>query len=69
MQQGKFYRPYDKNHKYIPQGPNDIGKRAIPKAERCDNFDELWNMIFDEVCAMWDDTDKDEEKESDTPAQ
>jgi len=62
MQQGKFYRPYDKEHNYIPQGPNDIGKRAIPKAERCDNFDELWNMIFDEVVSYWD--YEREEKES-----
>ena len=53
MSNGKSAHQY----KGYKKGPNDIGKRAIPVSERCDNFTELWNMIYDEVCAMWEHTD------------
>lgn len=50
-------------YKGFRQGPNDIGKRSIPVEERCDpeEFNRLWNMIFDEVVSYWDEV-KDEEK-------
>lgn len=54
MQRGSYYRPYDKSHKYIPQGPNDIGKSSIPRNDRCNNFDDLWNATFMEVMKYWD---------------
>lgn len=40
--------------KGMKKGENDIGRRAIPIEERCDDFNALWNMIFDEVVSYWD---------------
>ena len=54
--EGKKKKKYSSAHqpKGMRQGENDIGKRAIPVEERCDDFDSLWNMIFDECVAYWD---------------
>lgn len=40
--------------KYIKMGPNDIGKRSIPYKDRCEGFDELWEMIYYQVLETWD---------------
>lgn len=76
MQKTKYYRPYTiENGKrvYMKQGPNDIGMKSIPIKDRCDNFNELWNMIFEEVLSTWNNVDMDidvelDETEKQTPA-
>lgn len=53
MQKDKYYRPY-RNGKYIHREKGDIGKSSIPKKDRCEGFDNLWNTTFMEVMKYWD---------------
>lgn len=39
---------------YYKMGPNDIGKKSIPKSERCEDFDELWEKIYYQVLESWE---------------
>ena len=39
---------------YIKMNDSDLSKRSIPKRERCEGFDELWNMIYYQVLESWD---------------
>lgn len=59
MQKGKFYRPYIKDpitgkSIYLHKGPNDLGKGDIPREERCEGFDEMWNMIYKQVMEYYE---------------
>lgn len=39
---------------YYKMGPNDLSKKSIPKSERCEGFDELWDMIYYQVLETWE---------------
>lgn len=54
MKEYRYKRPVIKG-KYIIPGQNDIGKEYILVEERCDNFNELWDYIFKQVVAEWED--------------
>lgn len=57
MQKGNYFRPYkyiDGKAVYIHKGPNDLGKTDIPMKDRCEGFDDMWNMIFKQVMEYWD---------------
>lgn len=51
-QNGIYYSPRV-NGEYIKMGPNDIGKKSIPKKDRCEGFDEMWNKVYNEVMLYW----------------
>ena len=57
MQKANYYVPYktvNGKRVYLGMGPNDIGKNSIPKKDRCEGFDELWMMVFNDVIANWE---------------
>lgn len=57
MQKGEYFVPYktiNGKREYLAMGPNDIGKTSIPKQDRCEDFDELWMRVFNEVIANWE---------------
>lgn len=52
-QNGIYFSPHSKG-KYIKLGPNDLSKKSIPKSERCEGFDELWNAVYNSVMEYWE---------------
>ena len=40
--------------KYYKKGPNDIGKKSIPRKDRCEDFDKIWDTIYYQVLETWD---------------
>lgn len=52
VQHGIYYAPRV-NGEYIKLGPNDLSKKSIPKKDRCEGFDELWNKTYNEVMNYW----------------
>lgn len=53
-------------YKNITKTNNNIDECTIPIEERCDNFEDIWNFILDEVVSYWESTNY--EKNSDTGA-
>ena len=51
--------------KNITKKDNKIDECTIPIEERCDNFEDIWNFILDEVVSYWESTNY--EKNSNTP--
>jgi len=51
-------RNFIKNHPEVrlknKKNKVDLTKADIPKEERCEGFDELWNKIYRQVIAYWD---------------
>lgn len=57
MQKGGYFTPYKQKNGtkvYLGMGPNDIGKKSIPKKDRCEDFDELWMQVYASVLESWD---------------
>lgn len=57
MQKGNYFTPYKQKNGtkvYLGMGPNDIGKKSIPKKDRCEDFDELWMQVYADVLANWE---------------
>jgi len=42
------------NGNYYKKGPNDIGKKSIPKKDRCEGFDDIWDLIYYQVLETWE---------------
>lgn len=51
-------------YKNITKANNNIDECTIPIEERCDNFEDIWNFILDEVVSYWEPADY--EKNSNT---
>ena len=71
-QKGNFFRAYVKDPKtgksiYLHKGPNDLGKGDIPIEDRCDpeEFNRIWNLVFRQVMAYWDEAPTIDEHEFD----
>ena len=39
---------------YYKMNENDIGKKSIPKKDRCEDFDELWEKVYYQVLETWE---------------
>ena len=52
-QNGKYFSPRFKGE-YLKMGPNDIGKKSIPKKDRCEDFDRIWQLVANQVMEYWD---------------
>ena len=55
MKEYRYKRPVIKG-KYVIPNENDYGKEVILIEERCDDFNELWDYIFKQVIADWNNT-------------
>ena len=69
-QKGNFYRAYVKDPKtgksiYLHKGPNDLGRSDIPKEDRADDFDRIWNCVFKQVMEYWEEAPEIDEHEFD----
>lgn len=49
----KYIKPY-KRGVYYKNGEGDLDKRVIKKKDRCVDYDNIWNMTFEEVMKYWD---------------
>jgi len=45
-------------YKNITKANNKIDECTIPIEERCDNFEDIWNFILDEVVGYWEESNK-----------
>lgn len=52
----EYWKQYIKNRKkniVVTRSNGELRKSDIPKEDRCDDFDELWNKIYRQVVYNW----------------